>query len=81
VVDLRDHPALPRCLGLPDRAGPQDGRARGEAAHAQDAALRQYVQNATTTSPADELTKLADLRASGAIDDAEYQQLKAKVLA
>jgi Short C-terminal domain len=57
------------------------GEHAAEAAQAQDAALRQYVQNATTTSPADELTKLADLHASGAIDDAEYQQLKAKVLA
>ncbi len=52
-----------------------------EAAQAQDAALRQYVQQAAGTSPADQLAKLADLKAKGAIDDAEYAKLKAKVLA
>ena len=51
-----------------------------EAAQQKDAAFRQYVQDTTTTSAADQLTKLADLRTTGAIDDAEYQQLKAKVL-
>jgi Short C-terminal domain len=61
--------------------GHKMGEHAAQAAQAQDAAFRQYVQNAAATSPADELTKLADLRASGAIDDAEYQQLKAKVLA
>ena len=35
----------------------------------------------TTTSPAEELTKLANLKASGAITDAEFQQQKAKLLA
>jgi hypothetical protein len=43
--------------------------------------MRQYVQDATASSPADELSKLADLRAKGAISDAEYEQLKAKALA
>jgi Short C-terminal domain/Phospholipase_D-nuclease N-terminal len=52
-----------------------------ESAQAQDAAFRQYVQSATATSPADELSKLADLKANGAITDAEYEQLKAKALA
>jgi hypothetical protein len=51
------------------------------AAQAQNAATRQYIQDAVASSPADELAKLADLKASGAIDDAEYQRLKAKVLA
>ena len=32
-------------------------------------------------SPADELTRLAALKADGTIDDAEFQRLKAKVLA
>jgi hypothetical protein len=53
-----------------------------EAAKQQDAAFRQYVRQTTAApSTAEELTKLADLKASGAITDAEYQQLKAKALA
>jgi ABC-type multidrug transport system fused ATPase/permease subunit len=52
-----------------------------EAAQAQDQAARQYIQQVTTTSTADELTKLADLKAQGVIDDAEYASLKAKALA
>jgi Short C-terminal domain len=51
-------------------------------AQAQDAAFRQYVQATTgTSSSADELAKLADLRAKGVIDDAEFERLKAKALA
>jgi hypothetical protein len=52
-----------------------------EAAAAQDKAARQYIQQVTTTSSADELAKLADLKAKGVIDDAEYASLKAKALA
>ena len=52
-----------------------------EAAAAQDKAARQYIQQVTTTSTADELSKLADLKAQGVIDDAEYASLKAKALA
>ncbi|MET0627133.1 MAG: SHOCT domain-containing protein [Acidimicrobiia bacterium] len=55
-----------------------------EAAQAQNAAFTQAVQQAagsgTGTSSADQLAKLADLKASGAIDDAEFQRLKAQVL-
>jgi hypothetical protein len=50
-------------------------------AKAEDAAMRQYVQQVAATSPADELAKLADLKAKGVIDDAEYERLKAKALA
>jgi hypothetical protein len=52
-----------------------------EAAQAQDTAMRQYVQSVSAVSPADELAKLADLKAKGVIDDAEYERLKAKALA
>ena len=52
-----------------------------EAAAKQDQAARQYIQQVTTTSTADELSKLADLKAKGVIDDAEYASLKAKALA
>jgi hypothetical protein len=53
-----------------------------QAAQAQDAAMRQYVQDAVQdgTSPADELSKLADLKAKGVIDDAEFERLKAQAL-
>jgi hypothetical protein len=53
-----------------------------QAAKAQDAAMREYVQNVTSTSAssADELAKLAELRSSGVISDAEFQQAKAKAL-
>ena len=53
-----------------------------DAAKAQDAAMREYVQNVTSSSSgsADELAKLADLRDRGVIDDAEFQAAKAKAL-
>ena len=59
-----------------------------EAAAAQDAAARQYIQSAVAqgggtggTSSADELAKLADLKAKGVISDAEFESAKAKILA
>ena len=54
-----------------------------EAAQAQDAAARAYIQQAagTSGSTADELARLADLKDKGVIDDAEFQQLKSKALA
>ena len=53
-----------------------------EAAQAQDAAAKQYIRDAAGTggSAADELDRLADLKAKGVIDDAEFQKLKAKVV-
>ena len=58
---------------------------RAAAAQARmDQQMRQYVQQAasgTTTSTADELTKLSDLREKGAISEEEFQSLKAKALA
>lgn len=43
---------------------------------------RTYVRTAAgTTSTADELEKLADLRASGVITDAEFEAQKSRVLA
>jgi hypothetical protein len=43
-------------------------------------ATDQYIR-AAAASPADELSKLQDLRAGGVIDDAEFQRLKAKIVA
>jgi hypothetical protein len=49
----------------------------------QEAAFRGYVQNvaATSTSSADEIARLADLRDKGVLSEEEFQQAKAKALA
>jgi len=57
-----------------------------DAAQAQDQAFRQYVQQAAATtgggaSVSTELDKLAQLKASGVLTDAEFEQQKAKLLA
>jgi putative oligomerization/nucleic acid binding protein/phospholipase D-like protein len=53
-----------------------------QAAEAQDAAQRAYIQNAAgASSTADELGRLADLKNQGVISDAEFEQLKAKAVA
>jgi hypothetical protein len=50
-------------------------------AQAQGQALHSYMQGmAGHTSAADELAKLADLKAKGVINDAEFDQAKAKIL-
>ncbi|HEY7105122.1 MAG TPA: SHOCT domain-containing protein [Acidimicrobiia bacterium] len=52
-----------------------------QAAQAQDAAMQQYVRQAAGTgSAADQLSKLADLKAQGVIDDAEFERLKSQVV-
>jgi hypothetical protein len=53
-----------------------------EEAQAMDAAQRAYIQEAagTVSSPTAELERLADLRSSGAIDQSEFDRLKAKVV-
>jgi hypothetical protein len=47
-----------------------------------DAAQRAYIRDAAggAKSPADELQRLADLKAQGVIDDAEFQRLKSQVV-
>jgi len=53
-----------------------------EQAQKSQQAFDQYVrQTAGTTSSADELAKLADLRQQGVINDAEFEAQKAKLLA
>ena len=54
-----------------------------QAAQAQDAAFRQYVQDAagTTSSAADELERLKKLHDQGVLSDDEFAAQKAKVLA
>jgi hypothetical protein len=52
-----------------------------QAAQSSEESFRAYVHDAaTTTSTAEELRKLAELRDSGAITAADYEQAKAKVL-
>jgi Short C-terminal domain/Phospholipase_D-nuclease N-terminal len=55
-----------------------------EAAAAQDAAAKAYIQQAAGTagggSTADQLAQLADLKAKGVLDDAQFEAAKAKVL-
>jgi hypothetical protein len=51
-----------------------------DAAKAQDAAFRDYVQQVAPSSGADEIARLAELRDRGVISDAEFQQAKAKAL-
>ena len=52
-------------------------------AQAQEAAFKSKVQEAASSGggTADELSKLADLKAQGVITDAEFEQQKAKLLA
>ena len=53
-----------------------------QAAAAQDAAAKKYIQQAagTSGSTADEIQRLADLKAQGVISDAEFEAGKAKAL-
>jgi ABC-type multidrug transport system fused ATPase/permease subunit len=53
-----------------------------QAAQAQNAAFTQAVQQAAGTgdSAADQLAKLADLKANGTIDEAEFQRLKSQIV-
>ncbi len=55
-----------------------------KAMQVQQDAERAYIQSvagASTTSPAEEIARLTDLRDKGAITEDEFQQLKAKALA
>ena len=58
------------------------GRHAAERAAAIDASQRDYIREAagTTASPTVELERLADLRSTGAIDQGEFDQLKARVV-
>jgi hypothetical protein len=64
------------------RGGKMGARVAADA-KAQDEAFKQYVRQtaATSAGTADELEKLSKLREQGILDDAEYAQAKAKILA
>jgi hypothetical protein len=50
------------------------------AAAAQDVAARAYIRDAASSSPSDELARLADLKSKGVIDDDEFARLKAQIV-
>jgi len=53
-----------------------------KAAQDQEAAMKQYIQQAAgSSSVADELHRLSELKDKGVITDAEFESLKAKALA
>jgi hypothetical protein len=63
--------------------GHKMGEHAAEQAAAQEAQMREYVQNVASTSgggAADEIAKFADLRDKGVISEEEFQQAKAKAL-
>jgi uncharacterized membrane protein YcjF (UPF0283 family) len=64
------------------RGGKMHERAE-QAAQAQQSAFDDYVKQAAGTSDntADQLSKLADLKAQGVLSDAEFEAQKAKLLA
>ncbi len=58
------------------------GRRQVAAAQAQEEAVQDYIRTTAGggVSEADQLAKLADLHASGKLDDAEYAAAKAKII-
>jgi cbb3-type cytochrome oxidase subunit 3 len=71
-------PFLGVLVYLMARAGRHERQARE--AQAQEDGSGPDVRDAATGGGVDELAKLADLRARGAIDDAEFQHRKARIL-
>jgi len=63
------------------RGGKMHERAAQQAAQQQKAFDAYVKQAAGSSSSADELSKLADLKEKGAITDAEFESQKAKILA
>lgn len=62
--------------------GPGMNERSAKATQAAQQQMDNYIrQTAGTASTADELKKLADLKASGAISDADFEAAKAKILA
>jgi Short C-terminal domain/Phospholipase_D-nuclease N-terminal len=56
------------------------GHKMGEHAVEAAQAQREYIRGVAGASPADELTRLADLKQQGVISDAEFERLKAKIV-
>ena len=81
VIGIIIFPFLGILLYLIVRGGSMHERSVQQAQQA-DAAFKSYVQQTVSAgSTSEQLTKLADLKSKGVIDDAEFEQLKAKALA
>jgi hypothetical protein len=81
IIGIIVFPFLGILLYLIVRGGSMHERSVKQSQQA-DAAFRSYVQQvASEGSTADQLAKLAELKANGVIDDAEFEELKAKALA
>ena len=81
VIGIIIFPFFGILLYLIVRGGSMHERSVRQAQQA-DAAFRSYVQQtASEGSTAQQIQKLADLKDAGVIDDAEFEQLKAKALA
>ena len=83
VIGIIIFPFLGILLYLIVRGGSMHERAVKQA-QSDDAAFRSYVQQTAGSAgagTADQLSKLADLKAQGVISDAEFEQAKAKALA
>ena len=82
VIGIIIFPFFGILLYLIVRGGKMHERAVKQA-QKDDAMFRAYVQQTagSGSTPAAEISKLADLKAKGAISDAEFEQAKAKALA
>ena len=84
IIGIIIFPFLGILLYLIVRGGSMHERAVQQV-KSDDAAFRSYVQQAAGSAgaggTADQLAKLADLKAQGVISDAEFEQAKAKALA
>jgi Na+-transporting methylmalonyl-CoA/oxaloacetate decarboxylase gamma subunit len=84
VIFMIVFPFLGILIYLIARGGKMHERAAAQAAQQQkafDTYVKQAAGDAGSASSAEELTKLADLKAKGVLTDAEFETQKAKILA
>lgn len=72
-------PVITVLIYLIARGGGMRDRAIAEQKHLQEA-QQDYIRSVASSSPVDELHKLDELRARGAISQEEFERLKARVL-
>jgi hypothetical protein len=65
-----------RGAGMSERSLAQSRAARAEF----DDYIRSTAASSSGTGPVDDLTRLADLRSSGVISDAEFESMKARIV-
>jgi hypothetical protein len=79
--DLPDRPPVPRRARLRDRPGRRDGERNAKHAQGRKAQMDDYVRSVAGGGPAAEIDKARQLLDGGAINEAEYEAIKAKALA